>query len=351
MKPGTFLRIHRWIALAFAPLLLIQALTGTMILFREPLAQTLDPGAMTRQSSHDMQPAPLSQILEAAGARFPTMRVTRLFMPSGPDAAAFAQLTGAQGEVRYASIDPGNARVLAAGPIWRFPIEAALQIHYRLLGDWLGIAIVTLNGLALFLIGVSGVKHWWPGRGRIVASLKVRRNLPSRIKLRLYHRSAGAIASILILFSATTGVLLAAADLPLGPAPASAAPARTITLSSGQVDNAISLLHARLPEARMRDIRIGLDGTLAINLLAPEAGPRAVDVVQIDATGPSLDKVLKSDDNPALWLTVLPLHAGDSFGLPGRLLLMAEALALIFLCISGPLQWWRARSSRPGAKK
>lgn len=349
MKPGTFLRIHRWIALAFAPLLLIQALTGALILFREPLAQMIDPAAMTRQSSPGTQPAPVSTLLDSVHHSFPAMRITRLFMPSNADAAAFAQLSGAQGEVRYASVDPGNAHVLASGPIWRFPIEAALQIHYRLLGDWLGIAIVALNGLALFLIGASGVKHWWPGRGRIIASLKVRRSLPSRIKLRLYHRSAGAIASILVLFSAITGLLLAAADLPLGPSPT--APIRTTSLSDDQIDSAIALLHDRLPQAHVRDIRFATDGTLAVNLFADEAGPRAVDVVSIDATAPSIDGVLKSRDNPALWLTVLPLHAGDSFGLPGRLLLMIEVLALIFLCISGPLQWWRSRSSRPGTKK
>lgn len=346
MKPGSFLKIHRWIALLFAPLLLLQALTGAALLFRGPLARLIDPAAMVRHSETPAV-APVSALVEAAQGRFAGMRVTRLFLPAGGNDTAFAQLSGPEGETRYAAIDPGDARVLAAGSVWRFPVEAALQIHFRLLSDWPGAAIVVFNGLALFLIGMSGTIHWWPGRGRIAASLKVRRTLPGRIKLRLYHRSAGAAASLLVLFSAGTGLLLAVADLPAGPAVK--APMQPVVLSGGEIDAAVGLVRARFPEGRVRDVRFAPDGTLAINLLAPRAGARAVDVLRLDAAAPRLTSVLRAEDNPALWLKVLPLHAGDAFHLPGRVLLLAEAAALVFLSISGPLSWWRARKIRSGA--
>lgn len=349
MKPGSFLRIHRWIALAFAPLLLVQAATGATLLFREPIARLIDPAAMIRQTGALLHPAPVSAMTQAAQRRFPGMRVTRLFLPASRDGTAFAQLAAPSGETGYAAIDPGNGRVLAAGPVWRFPTEAALQIHYRLLTGWPGTAVVALNGLALLLIGASGVSHWWPGRGLVLASLKVRRNLPARIRLRLYHRSTGAIVSLLVLFSAATGMLLAIADLSSGPAaPAKASP---VALTGARIDAAMALVHERFPGSAARDIRFAPDGTLTVNLFAPHSGPRAVDIVRIDAAAPALTSVLKAGDNPALWLKVLPLHTGDRFGLPGRLLLLAEALALIFLCISGPLQWWRGRHTRSGARK
>src|SRR3546814_2168573 len=88
-----------------------------------------------------------------------------------------------------------------------------------------------------------------------------------------------------------------------------------VTLTSAQLDTAMGLVHPRFPEAALRDIRFAPDGTLAINLFAPQAGPRAVDAVRVDATTPSVTSILKARDNPVLWLAVLPLHTGDSFGL------------------------------------
>jgi uncharacterized iron-regulated membrane protein len=42
-------------------------------------------------------------------------------------------------------------------------------------------------------------------------------------------------------------------------------------------------------------------------------------------------------------MKILPFHTGDSFGLAGRLILLLEAVALVFLATTGPLMWWRNR--------
>jgi uncharacterized iron-regulated membrane protein len=351
MKPLALLKVHRWIALTFAPLLLIQALTGAALLFREPLARLIDPAAMIRQSPATENAAP-SALVGAAQERFAGFRVTRLFLPLGADDTAFAQLSDGGGQTRYAAIDPGNAQVLAAGPIWRFPLEAALQIHFRLLSDWRGTAIVALNGIALFLIGCSGVWHWWPGRGRVMTSLKVRKTLPGRIKLRLYHRSTGAIAFMLILLSSTTGATIAINELPFGfAATAAAAAPERAPLTAAQIDGTVNLVHARFPGARIRDIRMTPDGLLAVSFFTRQPDTGTADLARVDAGASRLTAFVPAEENPSLTLKLLPFHSGDILGLPGRLLLLAEAAALIFLAISGPLSWWRARKPRSGTKR
>jgi uncharacterized iron-regulated membrane protein len=348
MKPPALLKIHRWIALVFAPLLLIQALTGTALLFREPLARLIDPAAMIRQTPATQNAAP-SALVGAAQERFAGFHVTRLYLPLGADDTAFAQLSDGGGQTRYAAIDPGSAQVLAAGPIWRFPLEAALQIHFRLLGDWRGIAIVALNGIALFLIGCSGVWHWWPGRGRVITSLKVRKTLPGRIKLRLYHRSTGAVAFMLILLSSTTGAAIAINELSFA-LPAPAAPERA-PLTDAQIDGTVDLVQARFREARIRDIRMAPDGMLAVSFFTRQPDAGTADLARVDAPAARLTAFVPAAENPSLTLKLLPFHSGDILGLPGQLLLLAEAAALIFLAISGPLSWWRARKPRSGAKR
>ena len=58
---------------------------------------------------------------------------------------------------------------------------------------------------------------------------------------------------------------------------------------------------------------------------------------------------MTAESNPAPWLTWLPLHSGTAMGSPGRILLLAEGLALMILTMTGPLMWWQAR--RPKRKK
>ena len=339
---------HRRVALVFAPLLLLQALTGALLLFKEPLARIIDPAGM-EVSGNGARPAEVSLLLAKASSIDPDYRVARLFLPQNERATVFAQLNDAAGRTHYASLDPSTGAVLAFGTVWRFPLEAALQLHYRLMDGTAGLAIVLGNGIALIWLAGTGLMTWRPARGRILKSLAIRGNLPARIKLRQFHRSAGVLVSIVVLFSAVSGILLAYPDL----ADAGSAPQGLAVepYNSAQVDAAIALASSRFPEARIRDIRFPLADRLDINFFAPERNPRAVHVVSVAPKHRRIIRVIPAHQNDEVWMTVLPLHTGDSFGLAGRILLLAEAAALAFLAVSGPIMWWRARKGIRSKRK
>ncbi|WP_067734228.1 PepSY-associated TM helix domain-containing protein [Novosphingobium naphthalenivorans] len=352
MTRKTYLSFHRWLALAFAPLLMLQALTGAVLLFRDSLAQLADPAGMTRESPPGQGQASVSRLRERAAAALPGCRVTRLFLPTTPTGTAFAHLSCTEGALRYASLDPGSARVLAAGTIWRFPLEAALQLHYRLMDSKLGLAVVLANGVALCVLAATGFLFWWPGRGRVRRSLTIRAGAPPHLRLRQWHRSTGVIVSALLLFSATSGVLLVVPDLAAPTNAGASAGERAVPMPDpGQIDRAVASAQARFPAARLRDIRFPAADRLDINFCAPARNPRAVHVVSVSLPDAKVLRAIPAAENPVLWMTILPLHTGDSFGLGGRLLLLAGALSLAFLAGSGPLMWWRARRNRGKVKR
>ena len=341
-KPG-LLALHRSLALAFAPLLLLQALTGAALLFREPLARLIDPAGMSALL-HSGPAASIAKLATSAEAAMPGFRLRRIFLPAAPEATALAELAGSDGVVRYASLDPGSARVLASGSIWRFPMEAALQLHYRLMDGRLGLAIVLLNGLALLALAGSGLGFWWPGRKRALKSLAIRKSLPARARLRGWHRTGGVAVSLVILSSALSGVLLVVPDL--AATPAAAAPAAPDRPSPAMIDGAVARAQKQFPAAGLRDIRFPPADRIDVNFLAPEHNPRAVHVVSVRLSDGEILKRLPAQANPVLWMKVLTLHTGDSAGLAGRLLLLAEALVLALLAVSGPVMWWQARRRR-----
>jgi uncharacterized iron-regulated membrane protein len=341
-KPPALLSLHRWIALAFAPLLLIQAATGSVLLFRDELARLAHPviGAPAGPG------LPLSALAEAAQSTHPEMRLTRLFFPSDRASAAFAQLEGPGGTVRHVAIDPADGAVMASGTVWRFPLEAALQIHFRLMAGTVGLVVVSLNGLALALIAASGLWHWWPGARRVGRELKAPARAPARLKLRMWHRSLGAVLALVLMTSATTGVLLAVPNLPLGGA-ATMPVAAPAAIDADRLDRAFAAAQASYPKARPRDVRLAPDGSLSVNFFAPRGGRWAVDVVTVSAAPDYTVSKLPLERNDALWLTALPIHSGDTLGPAGRWPMLAAALALVALVVSGPLLWWRRTRKGP----
>jgi uncharacterized iron-regulated membrane protein len=335
-KPRSLLALHRWIALAFAPLILIQATTGAALLFRDELTRLAHPAGPNQTGAA----VPLSAMAKAARRSAPDFRVTRIFFPTDGASAALAQLEGRGGTMRYAAIDPTNGAVLSSGSIWRFPLEAALQVHFRLMSGTVGLIVVTLNGLALALLAGSGLWHWWPGTARVARELKAPMRAPARLKLRMWHRSLGAVLAVVLMASATTGVLLAVENLPMpGAATALAGPA---SQSGPQaLDDAFALARKANPGARPRDVRLAPDGSLKVNFLAPRGGRWAVDVVTVAAGAQGGVTRLPLEDNRALWLTTLPIHTGDTIVPAGRWPMLAAAIALIVLAVSGPVLWWR----------
>ena len=335
MRRTGYLAWHRRLALVFAPLLLLQALTGAVLLFHQPLARWVNPAASRGPA------LPISAIV--SGAQAHGGKVDRLFIPANAGDAAFAQLS-LPGTIRYAAIDPASGVILREGGVLAFPLEAALQWHYRLMSGTGGLALVALGGVVLALMSGTGLAFWWPTKGRWAKSLTINPKMPTRVRLRHWHRNGGVLASVMVLFSAITGILLSAPDIPAGwTAVTPPLPYRT---TPAQIDAAIAVAQQQFPNAALRDIRFPRMDRIDINFYAHERNARAVHVVSVRLSQPEIVKSIPAAQNDALWMKVLPLHAGDSFGMAGTVLLLIEALVLAGLAVTGPRMWWQNRKSR-----
>ncbi|WP_340265076.1 PepSY-associated TM helix domain-containing protein [Sphingobium mellinum] len=339
MNRARWLHLHKYIGLAMAALLLVQAATGMLLLYRGPVARWIDPAGMTSHGSARLISS--GTAVAKAEQALPGFAVTRLFAPDAEGATYMAEMSDAQGATRYASVDPAGGGVLRAGSTWVFPIEAALQIHYRLMAGRPGMAVVLLNALALLAMAGSGLAYWWPKKGPFGKQLSIRWSLSFRLLLRQVHRTTGVLVSLLLCFMAVTGLLLVVPDLIDPSLPTLARPTR----SAAAIDRSLALARSAFPASPPRDFRIAGD-RLIVNFQAPERNRRAVHraVVMIDR--PHMVSAIRAEQNGALWMTILPLHTGNSFGPAGPMALVIVAMMLIALSITGPLMWWQARAVR-----
>ena len=333
------LQIHRWCGLAICAFVLVQAITGGMLAFRAELAQLIDPSGMVRRTA--VGEAPLSSIVASIRGAYPGFELQRIVYPQIPRATYFAHLVNAGGAVRYVSLDPGNGAVLRTGSIWRFPIEAALLIHYQLMAGRAGLAVVLLLGLSLLTMAVTGLAYWWPRPGRWRRSLDVNWRLPGRVVLRQAHRALGPLVVLILCLSAVTGVILASNLLIGKGSTRSTAPSGLPPVADTNIDRAFALARARFPDRSVRDIRMPAPGKFNVFFWAPERQPEAVHGIRIELQSLRVARVTQAEADKSLSTFVLPIHTGESLGWVGKLIILLEGLCLAALGVSGPLMWFQ----------
>lgn len=337
----TLLTIHKWCGLAACLFIAVQALTGSLLLFRQELAELLDPAGMVRHTVAGE--APPSRVLAAVRARYPDFVVQRIVWPQDPRATYFAHLVDSHGNIRFASVDPGDARVLRAGSIWSFPMEAVLAIHFRLMTGRVGLAVVLLTGLAILGMAISGLAYWWPRAGRWKTSMKIGWRLPLKALLRQLHRTTGVVVALLVGGSAITG-LLVGGEYMLDPGRlTSVTPSATGQGSLVGVDEALARARTLYPGRALRDVRLPSAGKFNVFFWAPAQSALAVDGVKTDLASGEVVALAPATADRSIWMPVLPIHSGEQFGLAGRLVLLVSALGLLGLAVTGPIMWLQRR--------
>ncbi|MBB3954562.1 PepSY-associated TM helix domain-containing protein [Novosphingobium sediminicola] len=323
MNRKSLLIWHRRIALALAPLFLLQAMTGLLLLIPPPsLAVTSGPTL------------PPSALVAGAMRAAPGFQAFRLDYP--PDAPVVARMSNPQGQRLFVTINPATARVLDQGTMWHDPWRIAQEWHNSLFSGPIGSTLVAVEATALLALAISGIIFWWPGKGRLRQGLSIPARAPKRLRLRLWHRSTGVIASALLGMMAVTGLLLVWPLIaPPGAGPLRADPAPMLDAAYAR---------AALPGQPLRDIRLAPSGHATFHFAAHSRNHWDLDTVTIAPDG--RPRVIRAADAPALWMRLLPLHTGDALGIFGQIIIALVGGALLFLTISGVIAWNRARKGK-----
>jgi uncharacterized iron-regulated membrane protein len=324
---------------------MVQAVTGGMLVFRTDLAQVINPSGMVRRTAGGE--APLSRIVASIRATYPGFELQRIVFPQTSRATYFAHLVNAKGVIRYASVDPGSGAVLRTGSIWRFPVEAALLVHYQLMAGRAGLAVVLLLGLSLLTMALTGLAYWWPRTGRWRGSLDINWRMPGRVVLRQFHRALGPVVAIVVCLSAATGGVLAFDILTRSGPTRSTAPTGLPPVADTNVDQAFALARARFPGRGVRDIRMPAPGKFNVFFWAPERQAEAVHGIRIELQSLRVAATSRAEADKSLSTFVLPIHTGQTWGRVGQAIILLEGLALATLGASGPIMWFQARASKP----
>ena len=329
---------HKTLGLAVGLLLLLQALSGGALVFREALLVSLNRQLLA--VSQPTAPPALGRILHSIDARFDEPAVERVVFPRGQRTAALVYLKGGGlAGRRVIASDPASGAVLGEiTGVGLLPF-VLFRIHDELLLGDLGHAVLLSEGIALLYLVVVGVLL---ARPRWSNALRVRwrgSKLQRRYDL---HRAAGLSSGALLAFSALTGVILQADFLATGGG--AGIPTRSSHINWSVLDPLVRSIEREYPPGSIEDVRISADGRTARILTHSRdtVRPLAFDRMEVNLVTGATRPMQRASADPVGrkflgWM--YPLHSGKALDWVGAVLALMSALGLICMPILGWLLW------------
>ena len=366
---------HLYVGLIVGAVLVIAGLTGSLIVFWQPIDAALNPellapdGACTESASRSVD-----ELVAAVRAKLPPGgHLSSVDLPDHerPLLWAWYRIPAPQAgwdDTYTLFVRPCSGAV--TGPRlwnsqqrpWGGPLMSALiQLHTSL---WLnegsillGHHLLSFGSVLLMGAILAGYYLWWPSQSRWTSAFTINRGARGRRLHYDLHKVVGATAGGLLLLSLFTAIHMyepwtqvidSGVNLLSPVADLDAPPSMSDPLAGGasiSTGMALEIAMAKLPGARPVSIEFPSDehGVYLVTLDTDAVWKTQISIEQYSGAvlrvqGPH---AASAGDHVLGWL--FPLHTGQAFGLPGRILMVVLGLVPACLYITGLILWWWKR--------
>lgn len=331
-------QVHKWIGLTLAALIIPISLTGSALVWHEPIERMLHP---EWRASGPMA-LPATAYADAARAVLqPGERPLRLEHDGAVTVTAVRSGKGMpQRAIVY--LDPATAHVLGVERNTGGLFRAFHDLHGSLFAPGPGRAIVGWLGVAMLISSLTGLWLWWPLSGSVTRGFRWKRHRNTDTNL---HHLVGFWASVpLFVLSLSGGWIAAPQMLPgqnAGPRPPRAAPLASPAIT---LERAVSIA------ASTGGSEWSIDWPTDQNwvwLFEPLGTDGTTSPLVIDATTGTAQQTVDWTPPPdTLARTMRRIHDGTGTGFVWQLILFLTGILPAILGVTGIIMWWRARHRR-----
>ena len=368
LKNKLLFKAHWIVGITVGVLLAIMGTTGALMAFQFPILDAINAEARTVTVQGQRLPVPI--LIERA--REEAQRIgagVRFFvLPQEPDAAARVAFVSDAGEViRY--IDPYTGDWRQGGARGEAFFELLEEIHRGFITDRIGgneVGRRVLDMCAVFLVGLvaTGLYLRWPRRTtNWRAWFVIDRRLRGRGFLYSLHAVIGTYVLPLLLLSALTGLYFAydwyydmlhrMAGMPVaeeakrGPFAEPNVTSAWAVFERETASHSVGRVEIRMPRKEGEVLRFRY-----LDTDAPHQS--ANNTLKIDPASSQLLSHERYEDQSAggrLMTSMLAIHRGHFFGIPGMALLMLSSLALPLFVVTGWMMYLDRRRVEERARK
>ncbi|SEP60101.1 PepSY-associated TM helix domain-containing protein [Microlunatus flavus] len=402
-----FWRWHFYAGFLVVPVFAVLAATGLIYLFRFQLEPALHPSLMRVEPAQDGSLMPYAvqqqQVVERVGTDPALAGATLVSVtePADPRSSTRFSLSLPDGSTRDVFVDPYDARVLGSLDPDTTLSGTAVRLHANLMTGWVGDAVIEVAvcwGIVLALTGYLLFVRGWKARRRVLRHARTAAGRPggsTRLRdarLRQRHALGGAVLGVALLAVLVTGLPWTGVWGAQAQQLATRGGTSFWSDDPGAVSSPTSTLDESLPHSHSRDVPWALGGTerptsgpapseddertvanvdtavlvaaraglarpLTVALPETEDGvfsvigyafgdPTAERTVHVGRFGGEVVSTYGYADYPVLAKVVahgIALHEGRHLGTANMVGSAALCVLVLFMCVSGPLMWWRRR--------
>ena len=348
MNKKIFLLTHKYIALSVGVFIAIVCLSGASLVFRDDLAPWFTPAL----SIVPQVPTPgdYQRVLSAAMALAPGTAAVEIRPPSRRDRAVDVVLDTPDARRLY--INPNTGAVVADSAAQWLPFDAFFKLHRYFLagakGEYLVAAIATL----LVIMAMTGLILWWPRAWK--QALRIRWS-GNRMAVSFdLHKVTGACFALFLLTNALTGLVmifsgvsttlvnrvLSVAD---AVAPSIARPATAGSMKP--LDELVAAANRSFPAGTVTQVVVYGESLPVVvrKRTAAENNPLGTNRIYVDPWSGEVVGLIALKTAPpgnGMYEWLYPLHIGELFGTPHKLVLVFTGLAPAVLLTTGLIVWW-----------
>ncbi|MGO2110322.1 MAG: PepSY-associated TM helix domain-containing protein [Pseudoclavibacter sp.] len=391
---GAFWRWHFYGSVIVIPTLFVFALTGLTYLYRMQIDAWMHPGVIAVDAPAGGERLPMSQQQDAVLETYPERSILSLFDSVGDRSTVFVTQL-ADGTTQNVYVNPYTASVTGSLSDDQLISDVAIRIHANLLAGDFGDRLMELGASWAIVLTITGIILVFGTRN---LREKAHRERKSGARLRSAHAIVGLPVGLGILMLVVSGLPWTGVwgDAAEGIASSSGGsslwgddPGAESTMeglieatdgSSGSAGWAVGMGHTG--SSTGEGARISIDDALgaAAGAGAPspyyviypedergvfsvlssqwyqQGNPAESDVtlettVHVDQYSGEVVSQYGYDDYSAMAQTVshgIAIHEGRHFGPVNTVLTTLFCLAVLFMCVSGPIMWWRRRGGVSG---
>jgi uncharacterized iron-regulated membrane protein len=369
----TLFTVHMWVGLILGILLAALGLSGSLLVYDDRIADLLAPAPHAETAG---QPLPLSMIQDiarrAADAKGAHGQM-QIVLPDAPGRAISVRMgglspmgnmrgmnreggarrrpggEGARGNQLQIFIDPVSGAVLGSRKALLPPILTfAHQLHGNFLAGRDGRAwIVGPLGVAMCLLGLTGLVLWWPKRGQWKYAFFVRSTATGLRFHRELHAATGIWIFLVFMIVSFSGVVIAwPQTMGMNPPGFNPRIQPMVEPQDGAIlgaTEAVAIAQKALPGAELRSVTIPArpGQAIAVQFLAHQA--INAQVYLNPYTGAVL-QVRDPSENWAAWQR--PVHQGSGFGAVWKFLVFLSGLVPLLFVVTGVIMWAKKRKRR-----
>lgn len=359
-------KLHLYLGLFVGFLFAFSGLTGSALVFYQDIDEYLNPALLAVEPGGDY--APLTGITAAAKNAAPVgAKATRLYFPRHPRASMkvrFSVSGDGQAVLLDVMVNPFTAEVLGQRQWGGYLMSFLYKLHYTLLAGDTGETIVGVMGLLLICSLFSGIVLWWPKLSNFFQAFTFRRSANATRLMYDLHKTMGAYAAVVLLVIAFSGVYmifpqyvkpLIGMALPITEtAPVGASMKSANGNIRIDIDEVAAIANDRFPRADLQRIYFptAADDVYRVIMRHPDEVRRTSGITQVwidssyDGTVLAAQEPKTMTSGQAFVSWMFPLHNGEAFGLPGRIIVLVAGFMPFILYVTGLIVWWRKRKAR-----